>query len=89
VAGWARCLGLAFQITDDLLDVEGDGAVTGKDAGLDAARGKTTFVSLMGVQAARARLESLAEESRRHLHGLEVEAELLDAIFHHVVTRDR
>jgi farnesyl diphosphate synthase len=89
VAGWARCLGLAFQITDDLLDVEGDKAVIGKDAGLDAARGKTTFVSLIGVDAARARLDSLADEARLHLGNLPGDTALLDSIFHYVITRDR
>jgi farnesyl diphosphate synthase len=89
VVGWARCLGLAFQIKDDLLDVEGDGSVTGKDAGLDAVRGKTTFVSLMGVKAARERLDVLALEASHHLGDLGVEVNLLDSIFHYVVTRDR
>jgi farnesyl diphosphate synthase len=89
VRAWARCLGLAFQITDDLLDVEGDGTVTGKDAGLDAARGKTTFVSLMGAAAARERLAMLAHEAQLHLAGLPCEPRLLESIFHHVVTRDR
>ena len=89
IGSWANCLGLAFQIKDDLLDVEGDGAVTGKDAGLDAARGKTTFVSLMGVGAARERLEALALEARTLLSELPCDAPLLDSIFHHVVTRDR
>jgi farnesyl diphosphate synthase len=89
VAGWARCLGLAFQITDDLLDVEGDKAVIGKDAGLDAARGKTTFVSLIGIGPARARLDALAGEARHHLGSLHRDTALLDSIFHYVITRDR
>ncbi|WP_027135944.1 polyprenyl synthetase family protein [Geminicoccus roseus] len=89
VAGWARCLGLAFQITDDLLDVEGDKALTGKDAGLDAARGKTTFVSLTSAEAARERLEALGEAARAHLDSLPGDVTLLHALFHHVVTRDR
>lgn len=86
---WARCLGLAFQITDDLLDVEGDKARTGKDAGLDAARGKTTFVSLTSAHAARDRLDSLTAAARVHLDSLPGKMTLLESIFHHVVTRDR
>ncbi|WP_191058925.1 polyprenyl synthetase family protein, partial [Geminicoccus harenae] len=89
VLAWARHLGLAFQITDDLLDVEGDGTLTGKDAGLDAARGKTTFVTLIGVDAARARLSELARSAEAEVRQLAGDTSLLDALFHHVVTRDR
>ena len=63
--------------------------MTGKDAGLDAARGKTTFVSLMGAKAARQRLEALAHEAHSHLCSLPGDALLLESIFDHVVTRDR
>ena len=89
LAGWAGCLGLAFQITDDLLDVEGDKASIGKDHGLDAARGKTTFVSLIGSDAARERLVELAREAGDHLDRLGRDAPLLRAIFDYVLTRDR
>ena len=89
VAGYADCLGLAFQITDDLLDVEGDKALTGKDAGLDAARGKTTFVSLTSVEAARARVHALEETALDHLDGLPGDPSLLRSLFGYVVRRDR
>ena len=55
---YGRALGQAFQIADDLLDVEGDAATVGKPAGKDAAAGKATLVGVLGVARARARLES-------------------------------
>ncbi len=58
---YADALGLAFQIRDDLLDVEGDSATLGKTAGKDAAQAKATFPALLGVDGSRARLRALAE----------------------------
>jgi farnesyl diphosphate synthase len=58
---YADALGLAFQVRDDLLDIEGDSATLGKTAGKDAAQDKATFPALIGVEASRKRLESLAQ----------------------------
>src|SRR5262249_5389291 len=60
---YGRALGEAFQIADDLLDVEGDAATLGKATGQDAAAGKTTFVTLLGVEGARTRLRHLIAEA--------------------------
>jgi farnesyl diphosphate synthase/geranylgeranyl diphosphate synthase type II len=59
---YGGAIGLSFQIVDDLLDVVGDPAVTGKAAGADALRGKPTYPAVAGVAAARARATELAEQ---------------------------
>ncbi len=64
---YAADLGLAFQIQDDLLDVTGDAALTGKDLGRDQAAGKATVVGLLGIEGAQQRLEALRESANRHL----------------------
>ncbi|RPD88282.1 geranyl transferase [Luteimonas sp. 100069] len=58
--GFAAALGLAFQIRDDLLDIEGDSATLGKTAGKDVAQDKATFPALIGLEASRDRLQALA-----------------------------
>lgn len=87
--GYARCLGLAFQITDDLLDVEGAAVAVGKRVGKDAARGKLTYPGLLGVDESRRRADALGAEARRHLAGVGPDARRLEELVSFVLTRDR
>lgn len=64
---YAAALGLAFQIWDDVLDVTGDAAKTGKAVGKDAGAGKATFVSLLGLEAAKTRAKSLIDQAETAL----------------------
>ncbi|MCA1749809.1 MAG: polyprenyl synthetase family protein, partial [Sphingomonadales bacterium] len=86
--GYARDLGLAFQIADDLLDVEGDEAAAGKKLGKDAQAGKATFVSLLGADRARQQAEMLVEQAIDHLRDFGKEANLLRAIARYAIERN-
>jgi farnesyl diphosphate synthase len=87
--GYARDIGLAFQIADDLLDHGGDETVAGKRLNKDADAGKATFVSLMGAERARQQLSMLVAQAIEHLHDHGAEADLLRAIANYVEKRDR
>lgn len=84
---YAHDLGLAFQIADDLLDVEGDADVVGKATHKDADAGKATFVSILGVERARAQAEMLSEQAVTHLDSFDVRADLLREAARFVVNR--
>jgi geranylgeranyl diphosphate synthase type II len=87
--GYGRCFGLAFQITDDLLDVEGTAAQTGKHVHKDAARGKLTYPGLLGVPESRSRAEDLARQAREHLRPLGRAGQRLEALLRFILARDR
>jgi len=84
---YAHDLGLAFQIADDLLDVEGDAADLGKTPGKDAEAGKATFVSILGVERARAQAGLLARQAAAHLDSFGGAADLLRQAANFVVAR--
>jgi farnesyl diphosphate synthase len=86
--GYSRDVGIAFQITDDLLDHQGEEGKMGKRAGKDAAAGKQTFVSLLGPDRARRQAGMLVEQAIVHLAGFGAEADLLRAIARFAVERD-
>ncbi|GGZ94868.1 polyprenyl synthetase family protein [Novosphingobium arvoryzae] len=86
--GYARDIGLAFQIADDLLDYEGDEAAAGKALRKDAAAGKQTFVSLLGPDRAREQARMLVEQAVAHLASHGQEADLLRDIARYIVERD-
>ena len=87
--GYARDVGLAFQIADDVIDAEGDAEVAGKAVNKDADAGKATFLSLLGIDRAKAQMHMLVEQAIAHLHGFGEEADLLRAIARYTVERDR
>lgn len=87
--GYARDLGLAFQIADDLLDVEGDEAAAGKALHKDEAAGKATFVTLLGLERAKMQAQALVDQAIGHLSGFGAEADLLREVARYTVERDR
>lgn len=86
--GYARDIGLAFQIADDLLDHAGDEARAGKALRKDAEAGKQTFVALLGADRAREQARMLVDQAVAHLGSYGQEAELLRAVARFIVERD-
>jgi farnesyl diphosphate synthase len=87
LAAYGQEVGLAFQIADDLLDVEGEASELGKKVHKDAARGKATVVSVLGRERARAQAEALVTQAASHLDLFDEKADLLRAAARFVVTR--
>jgi farnesyl diphosphate synthase len=86
--GYARDVGLAFQIVDDLIDHEGMEEKAGKRVGKDLAAGKQTFVSLLGAERARRQADLLIDQAIEHLQPFGEEADLLRAVARFAVERD-
>ena len=86
--GYARNIGLAFQIADDLIDHSGDESAAGKPTGRDADAGKATFVSLLGEDRARRQAGFLVSQAVEHLSDHGSEADLLRAIARFAIERD-
>jgi geranylgeranyl diphosphate synthase type II len=86
---FGRCFGLVFQITDDLLDVEGTALHTGKRVGKDACRGKLTYPGLLGVAESRRRARQLAETALEQLQPLGASGNRLAALTQLALARDR
>jgi farnesyl diphosphate synthase len=84
---YGRALGEAFQIADDLLDVEGDAAALGKQTGQDAALGKTTFVTQLGIEGARQRVRDLLARADSALSIFGAEGQVLRATARFVAER--
>ena len=87
LAAYAHDLGLAFQIVDDLLDIEGTAQELGKTPGKDQAAGKATFVSILGKERARAQADHLARQAAQHLESFGEAADLLRQAAKFVVAR--
>lgn len=85
---YAAALGLAFQIADDILDVEGDEAKAGKRLGKDDHAGKATFVSLLGLEQAKARAGALVAEAEAALDGYGARGQILRDAARFVIERD-
>ncbi len=80
LTGYGRCIGLAFQISDDIIDVESPSAVTGKDSGVDAAKGKVTYPGFFGIPESRERCLSLIDQAKRQVSGFAPRATILEGI---------
>lgn len=86
---YAKCIGLAFQVRDDILDIEGDTAVIGKTQGKDQADDKSTYPSLLGLDAAKDMTENLLEESLDNLSNFGEGANHLRDLATYIVKRQR
>jgi farnesyl diphosphate synthase len=86
---FAQALGLAFQVRDDILDVEASSQILGKTAGKDAAQSKSTYPALLGIDGAKARLDALAIQMRQLLEPFGARADPLAALGELAIKRER
>jgi geranylgeranyl pyrophosphate synthase len=84
---YARCIGLAFQVQDDILDVVSDTKILGKPQGSDVARNKPTYVSLLGLEGARAKADSLIAQAQQALSRVDADTTLLRDLATYITAR--
>ena len=84
---YGRCIGLAFQIRDEILDVTTDTTILGKTQGADIALNKPTYPALLGLQEAREHAENLCQEALRSLESLDSAADTLRWIANYIIER--
>jgi geranylgeranyl diphosphate synthase type II len=87
LSDYGRHIGLAFQIADDILNVEGNRSILGKDTGSDAERGKMTFPGLWGLESSRKKTVELVGLALSAIQGFDDRADALRAIAHYIVER--
>ena len=86
---YGSCIGLGFQVRDDILDVVGNAAETGKNSQTDAKLDKPTYPALVGLENSRSRADALRDEALRSLEILAGDVSTLTWLAHHIVSRDR
>jgi len=86
---YAKNIGLAFQVTDDILNVEGDPVVMGKDIGTDQAREKSTYPSILGIEKSKVFAKSLVNNALQALEHFDKKSDPLRAIAHYTIDRKR
>jgi farnesyl diphosphate synthase len=84
---YASAIGLAFQVQDDILDIEGDTATLGKPQGSDLEANKVTYPALMGLESARKKAEELVAQAHQALHTLPYDTTELAALASYVIAR--
>jgi len=89
LSSYARCIGLAFQVRDDVLNVEGDPAVMGKAVGTDDSRNKNTFPSLIGLEQSKVYAESLVNNALKEIEDFDNKADPLRAIAGYIIARNK
>ena len=89
LARYGRAIGLAFQIADDILDIEGSTEVLGKTAGSDVARGKVTYPAAVGLEGSRQAAQTLVNQALAALERFDSKAEPLRALANYIIARKR
>jgi geranylgeranyl pyrophosphate synthase len=86
---FAKCIGLAFQIQDDLLDIQGETHLTGKPKGIDSTNSKITYPSLVGVELSRHKIQELFDTALDSIKFLGAQGQILRELTHHLLQREK